>query len=91
MVRTAAAHGAMRRVSPGVEWHSDASLRAVFTADDATLLVDAELSVSLAGGSLAWSDTGAGECWRIVRTGTEPRAFWMEARLRVGAPESIGG
>ena len=91
MVRADAAHGAMRRVSADVEWHSDAALRAVFTADETTLLVDAELRVSLAAGSLAWSDTAAGERWRIVRTGTEPRAFWMEARSRIGTPEPNDG
>ncbi len=90
MARTAA-NGVMQRVSPGEEWHSDAALRAVFTADEAILLVDDEMSVALAGGSLAWSDKAAGERWRILRVGTEPRAFWMEARLRVGMPSSKDG
>lgn len=79
MVRTVTAQGAMRRLLPAESWHSDAHLRAVFAADDSTLVINDSVTVTLGAGTLAWSDDAVGECWRLITPGRHVRAWRMES------------
>jgi uncharacterized protein len=78
MVHSASARGGMQRVAPAADWHSDARFRAVYSAEEATLEVDATASVSIAAGTLAWSDSSAGERWRLIADNAALSAWWME-------------
>ncbi len=78
MVRSELAHGRMQRVAPTADWHSDARFRAAYTATHATLKVDTSSSVSIAAGTLVWSDVSAGERWRLIPNDAALSAWWLE-------------
>ncbi len=79
MVRSADGHGAMRLVAAEVPWISAASLRAVYTAEPAVLVVADRLKTVLPANTLAWSDQAAHQRWHLAGTsvGTSLRAWWL--------------
>jgi uncharacterized protein len=80
MVRRGA-HGAgvMLHAATGVPWVSDRTLRAVYTADAATLVTADHGATTPPADTLAWSDDSAGNAWQLTaRNADAPmRAWWM--------------
>ena len=81
MARSDAGRGAMRLAHAGEEWLSTARLRAVYTAEPATLQVDGSDAATLPAGTLAWCDGAGQQRWRL-KPGQTPalpaRAWWLQ-------------
>ena len=77
MVHTASGHGRMHRLVPGQAWHSDAALRAVFTAGALRLQVGAQEAIALPAGSLAWVENGADTPWQVTPLADGAPAWWL--------------
>ena len=79
MVRYLAGRGEMKLVKTGEPWASIAPVRAVFTAEPATLIVDDHDETLLAADSLAWSDEVGAQTWELkgVAGGATVRAWWL--------------
>ena len=79
MVRSADGHGAMRLVAANVPWISAATLRAVYTAEPAVLVIADRLETVLPADTLAWSDDAAHQRWHLAGTGAGAplRAWWL--------------
>ena len=79
MVRYLAGRGEMKLVKTGEPWASIAPVRAVFTAEPATLIVDDHDETLLAADSLAWSDEVGAQTWELkgVAGGAPVRAWWL--------------
>lgn len=67
--------GAMQRASLGEPAPAAAMLRALYTADMATLLVG-DVAIELPAGSLAWHTDGLAARWAIDAP-APPRAWWI--------------
>ena len=78
MVRSDAGRGAMLLAHRGEEWVSTARLRAVYTADAATLHVDDSDAATLPAGTLAWCDGASQQRWRLKPGDTHIRACWLQ-------------
>jgi uncharacterized protein len=79
MVRGAHGRGVMQQVSSTAPWISSATLRAVYTADGATLISIDGGATALPANTLAWSDNSAHQAWHLTgnSAGASPRAWWM--------------
>ena len=79
MVRDDAGRGDMQLVMAGKPWMCHATLRAVYAAESATLLVDDHHEMELPADTLVWSDGAAGQRWQLagVTSGTPVRAWWL--------------
>ena len=82
MVRSDAGRGGMALVAAGEDWLSTASLRAVYTAEAATLHVDEADAVELPAGTLAWSEHAADQRWRLQARNGAARAWWLQVKVR---------
>lgn len=84
MVRRDGGRGAMHIVAAGSPWVSTAGFRAVFVSHPSTLRTDDGIAVSLAAGTLAWSDDSAGQHWTLTDVDspacTPQGAWWMDVR-----------
>ena len=78
MARSGAGRGAMFLAQAGAEWVSTARLRAVFTADAATLQIDGIDAATLPAGTLAWCDGAGQQRWRLLPGAAPARAWWMQ-------------
>ena len=81
MARSDAGRGAMRLAHAGEEWLSTARLRAVYTAEPATLQVDGSDAATLPADTLAWCDGAGQQRWRLKPGQTPPlpaRAWWLQ-------------
>ena len=78
MARSGAGRGAMLLARGGEEWLSSARLRAVFTAEAATLQVDGNDAATLPAGTLAWCDDAGQQRWRLLPAATPARAWWLQ-------------
>jgi uncharacterized protein len=79
MVRGESGRGVMQIVSAAVPWISAATLRAVYTADVATLSITDHGTTALPANTLAWSENSAHLAWHLggMSAGASPRAWWM--------------
>ena len=88
MVRSDAGRGGMALVAPGQDWLSSAALRAVYTAEAATLHVAGSEALELPAAALAFSDHAADQVWRLQSADGAARAWWLQVKVRTpgGAP-----
>ena len=77
MVHTACGRGHMQKLVPGQAWHSDAALRAVFTAGALRLQVGAQAALALPAGSLAWAENDGDAPWHATPMTTRIHAWWL--------------
>lgn len=82
MVRSDAGRGAMSLVAADQDWTSSAAVRAVYTAEAATLQVDGSEPLPLPAGTLAWSDRAADQTWRLHAGSGGTRAWWLQVKVR---------
>ena len=82
MVRSDAGRGGMALVVAGKDWISTAAVRAVYTAEAATLHVEGRGPVELKAGTLAWSDQAAHQTWRLHAGQGVARAWWLQVKVR---------
>lgn len=82
MVRSDAGRGAMSLVAADQDWTSSAAVRAVYTAEAATLQVDGSEPLPLPSGTLAWSDHAADQTWRLHAGSGGTRAWWLQVKVR---------
>lgn len=78
MARSDAGRGAMLLARGSEEWVSTARLRAVYTAEAATLQVDDSGAVTLPAGTLAWCDGASQQRWRLKPGAAPVRAWWLQ-------------
>lgn len=78
MVRSDAGRGAMLLARSGEEWVSTAWLRAVYTADAATLQIDDSDAATLPAGTLAWCGGAGQQRWRLKPDDAPVRAWWLQ-------------
>ena len=81
MARSDAGRAAMLLARGGQEWVSTAWLRAVFTADAATLQIDDRDAATLPAGTLAWHEGAGQQRWRLKpgqTPATPARAWWLQ-------------
>lgn len=78
MARSGAGRGAMLLARSGEEWVSTARLRAVFTAEAATLSIDGIDAATLPAGTLAWCDGAGQQRWRLLPGAAPARAWWLQ-------------
>jgi environmental stress-induced protein Ves len=76
MCRRSAGHGEMFPARPGEVWQSTAALRALFSADAATLLDGTGTEFQLAPFTLAWA-AGTDAPWQLRSASAQPRAWWL--------------
>lgn len=86
MVRSDAGRGAMRLARAGDDWVSTARLRAVYTAEAATLLIDDNDAATLPAGTLAWCDGAGQQCWRLKPGDPPVRAWWLQFKPKASWP-----
>lgn len=77
MLREDAGRGGLLVARTGADWHSAATLRAVFALQPATLHVDDAAPLHLGAGTLAYSEQGAHERWRVSAGALPVRAWWL--------------
>lgn len=77
MAQQSAGQAEMARAPPGVDWITDAPLRALFSARPAELIVDGRLAATLPAMSLAWTGNATGRTWSLASDGRAPLAWWM--------------
>ena len=82
MVRSDAGRGGMALVAAGEDWLSSAAVRAVYTAEAATLHVDDGNPIELPAGTLAWSEHAADQIWRLRSGDGTARAWWLQVKVR---------
>lgn len=86
MVRSEAGRGGMALAITGGDWHSTAAVRAVYTAEAATLMVEGSEPQALPAGTLAWSDNAADQTWRLHHDQDHgpgaARAWWLQVKVR---------
>ena len=78
MVRSDAGRGAIVLARPGEEWLSSARLRALYTAEAATLQIDGTDAAVLQAGTLAWADDAGQQRWRLKAGAAAARAWWLQ-------------
>ena len=82
MVRSDAGRGGMALVVAAEDWISPAAVRAVYTAEAATLHVEGRGPVELTAGTLAWSDQAANQTWRLHAGHGAARSWWLQVKVR---------
>jgi environmental stress-induced protein Ves len=82
MVKSEAGRGRMTRVVADEDWISSAAVRAVYTAEAASLHSEAGATTRLPAGTLAWSEHAADHAWRLQPDNGVARAWWMQFKRR---------
>jgi len=77
MLRSQAGRGGMAAARAGDTWQVAAPLRALFTMEVVTLHVDDASALTLAAGTLAYSDEAAQQRWRTTGGSSSHRAWWL--------------
>jgi environmental stress-induced protein Ves len=86
MVKRAAGRGAMQRVQPGLAWTDAAPLRALFTAEPLSLMIDHQPAVAVPARTLAVGTQAAHQRWQVDGTGQVPQAWWLAFEPTAGHP-----
>ena len=82
MVRSDAGRGAILLARAGEEWLSSARLRALYSADAATLQIDDTDAAVLQAGTLVWADDAGQQRWCLKAGAAAARAWWLQFKPR---------
>lgn len=75
MLRHSAGRGGLLPARAGIDWHSTAPWRAVFTLDEAKL--EGAEPTLLPAGSLVWAEAASAQRWCLTSSVSRLRAWWL--------------